>query len=154
MRRLISLILALGAVTILAGCGGSGSVSQDDFERDVVAARDQVDGALAHITDNPSGKEELLDRMDQAATEVDRAAEELDRREAPEGLDDERVELIEAFRQLAVDLSQTAEQIRQPDFSGLLEGTQGLSFQSWVDANDVLTELREQGLDVRPLGRH
>ncbi|MEX0675254.1 MAG: hypothetical protein WD981_03455 [Gaiellaceae bacterium] len=154
MRRLISLILALAAVTILAGCGGSGSVSQDEFERDVVAARDQVDGALAHITDNPSGKEELLDRMDQSAAEIERAAEELDRREAPEGLDDERVELVESFRQLSVDLSQTAEQIRQPDFSGLLEGTQGLSFQSWVDANDVLTELREQGFDVQPLGRH
>jgi predicted small lipoprotein YifL len=154
MRRLISLILALAAVTILAGCGGSGSVSQDDFERDVVAARDQVDGALAHITDNPSGKEELLDRMDEAAAQIDRTAEELDEREAPEGLDDERTKLVRAFRQLAVDLSQTAEQIRQPDFSGLLEGTQGLSFQSWVDANEVLRELREQGLDVRPLGRH
>lgn len=154
MRPLISLILALAAVTILAGCGGSGSVSQDDFERDVVAARDQVDGALAHITDNPSGKEELLARMDDAAAEIDRAAEALDRREAPEGLDDERNELVKAFRQLAVDLSQTAEQIRQPDFSGLLEGTQGLSFQSWVDANKALTELREQGFDVQPLGRH
>jgi hypothetical protein len=154
MRRLISLILALAAVTIVAGCGGSGSVSQEDFERDVAAARDQVDGALAHITDNPSGKEELLARMDEAADQIDRAAEELDRREAPEELDDERAELVKAFRQLAVDLSQTAEQIRQPDFSGLLEGTQGLSFQSWVDANDVLRELREQGLDVQPLGRH
>lgn len=154
MRRPISLILALAAVTILAGCGGSGSVSQDDFERDVVAARDQVDGALAHITDNPSGKEELLARMDDAAAEIDRAAEDLDRREAPEGLDDERDELVDSFRQLAVDLSQTAEQIRQPDFSGLLEGTQGLSFQSWVDANEALTELREQGFDVQPLGRH
>jgi len=154
MRRLISLILALAAVTILAGCGGSGSVSQDDFERDVVAARDQVDGALAHITDNPSGKEELLDRMDEAAAQIDRAAEELDGREAPEGLDDERTRLVKAFRQLAVDLSETAAQIRQPDFSGLLEGTQGLSFQSWVDANEVLRELREQGIDVRPLGRH
>ena len=154
MRRLISLILALAAVTILAGCGGSGSVSQDEFERDVVAARNQVDGALAHITDNPSGKEELLERMDQAAAEIERAAAELDRREAPEGLDDERTKLVESFRQLSVDLSQTAEQIRQPDFSGLLEGTQGLSFQSWVDANGVLTDLREQGFDVQPLGRH
>ena len=154
MRRLLSLILALAAVTIVAGCGGSGSVSQDDFERDVVAARDQVDGALAHITDNPSGKEELLDRMDESAKEIDLAAEELDRREAPAGLDDERTGLVKAFRQLAVDLSQTAEQIRQPDFGGLLEGTQGLSFQSWVDANDVLRRLREQGFDLQPLGRH
>ena len=154
MRRRISLILAVTAVTIAAGCGGSGTASRADFEQNVDAARDQVDAALAHITDNPSGKEELLDRMDESAANIDRTAEELDRREAPEGLDDERVRLVEAFRQLAVDLSQTAEQIRQPDFGGLLDGTQGLSFQSWVDANDVLRQLREQGLDVQPLGRH
>ena len=92
--------------------------------------------------------------MDEASAQIDRAAEQLDRREAPEELDDERSELVKAFRQLAVDLSQTAAQIREPDFSGLLEGTQGLSFQSWVDANEVLRELREQGFDVQPLGRH
>jgi hypothetical protein len=154
MRRLISLILALGAVTIATGCSGSGTTSRADFEQGVVAARDQVDAALSHITDNPSGKQELLDRMDEAATDIDLAAEELDRRGAPDGLDDERTGLVKAFRQLALDLSQTAEQIRQPDFGGLLEGTQGVSFQSWVDANDVLRELREQGFDVQPLGRH
>ena len=154
MRRPIPLILAVTAVTIAAGCSGSGTESRADFEQNVATARDQVDAALAHITDNPSGKDELLDRMDESAANIDRTAAELDSREAPEGLDDERVRLVKAFRQLAVDLSQTAEQIRQPDFGGLLEGTQGLSFQSWVDANDVLRQLREQGLDVRPLGRH
>jgi hypothetical protein len=154
MRRPISLILAVTAVTIAAGCSGSGTASRADFEQNVGTARDQVDAALAHITDNPSGKQELLDRMDESAANIDRTAEELDSREAPDGLDDERVRLVNAFRQLAVDLSQTADQIRQPDFGGLLEGTQGLSFQSWVDANDVLRQLREQGFDVQPLGRH
>ena len=154
MRRLISLVLALTAVTIAAGCAGSGSASQEDFERDVSAARDEVDAALAHITDNPSGREELLDRMEASAAQIDRAAEELDRRETPETFADEQDRLVDGMRQLAVDLSQTAEQIRQPDFGGLLEGTQGLSFQSWVDVNNVLRDLREQGVQIAPLGRH
>jgi hypothetical protein len=154
MRRLISLILALGAVTIAAGCSGSESVSQEDFERDVVTARDEVDAALAHITDNPSGREELLARMDASAAQIDRTAQELDSREAPDGFADEQDRLVKGMRQLAVDLSETAAQIRQPDFESLLGGTQGLSFQSWVDVNTVLGELREQGFAVDPLGRH
>jgi hypothetical protein len=154
MRRLISLILALGAVTIAVGCSGSDSVSQEDFEGDVATARDEVDSALAHITDNPSGREELLERMDASAAQIDRTAEQLDNREVPEGFADEQERLVKGMRQLAVDLSETAAQIRQPDFEGLLEGTQGLSFQSWVDINQVLGDLREQGFDVDPLGRH
>ena len=154
MRRLISLILAVGAVTIAVGCSGSDSVSQEDFERDVATARDEVDAALEHITDDPAGREELLERMDASAAQIDRAAQELDSRAAPEGFADEQDRLVKGMRQLAVDLSETAAQIRQPDFEGLLEGTQGLSFQSWVDVNEVLGELREQGFDVEPLGRH
>jgi hypothetical protein len=149
MRRLILPLLVL--LAIVAGCGGS---SSDDFQKSVVEARNEVDAALTHITDNPSGRKELLDRMDDAALRIDRAAEELDRSKAPDELDGERKQLVTAFRQLAVDLTQTADQIRQPGFEGLLEGTQGLSFQSWVDANKILQKLEQQGIDVQPLGRH
>jgi hypothetical protein len=153
MRATITALLVLAAL-MAAGCGGGGSDSNEDFQASVVEARDTVDGALAHITDNPSGKEELLDRMDEASEKIDVAAESLDRKEAPEELDDERERLVKAFRQLAVDLTQTADQIRQPDFDGLLQGTQGLSFESWTDANKVLGQLKQQGVEVEPLGRH
>jgi hypothetical protein len=153
MRATITALLVLAAL-MAAGCASEGSDSNEDFEASVVEARDTVDGALAHITDNPSGKEELLQRMDEASEEIDVAAESLDRKEAPEELDDERARLVKAFRQLAVDLTQTADQIRQPDFGGLLQGTQGLSFESWTDANKVLGQLKQQGVEVEPLGRH
>jgi hypothetical protein len=153
MRATITALLVLAAL-LAAGCAGDGSDSNEDFQASVVEARNTVDGALAHITDNPSGKEELLDRMDEASEKIDVAAESLDRKEAPEGLDDERERLVRAFRQLAVDLTQTADQIRQPDFDGLLQGTQGLSFESWTDANKVLGQLKQQGVEVEPLGRH
>jgi hypothetical protein len=148
------LILALCTVLIAAGCGGGSGNSTEDFQASVVETRDTVDGALAHITDNPSSQEELLQRMEGAATKVDAAAESLSRKEAPEGMADEQEKLVTSLRQLGVDLSQTADQIRQPDFGGILQGTQGLSFESWEDANAALAQLKQQGIEVEPLGRH
>jgi len=153
MRRAI-LTLALLATLVAAGCGGGGGNSTEDFQSSVVETRNTVDGALAHITDNPSGKDELLQRMDQAATTIDAAAESLDRKEAPEEMTDEQERLVTAYRQLAVDLSSTADQIRQPDFGGVLQGAQGLSFESWEHANTALAQLKAQGIEVQPLGRH
>ena len=153
MRRAI-LTLALLATVVAAGCGGGSGNSSEEFQSSVVETRDTVDGALAHITDNPSGRTELLQRMDQAATAIDAAAESLDRKEAPEGMADEQKKLVTAYRQLAVDLSATADQIRAPDFNGALLGAEGLSFESWEHANAVLVALKKQGIDVKPLARH
>jgi hypothetical protein len=153
MRPAVLALLLLLSL-LAAGCGGSGSSSREDFQSAVVETRDATDNALAHITDNPSGKQELLQRMDEAAEKIDAAAESLDRKEAPEELADEQQRLVTALRQLAVDLSQTADQIRQPDFGGMLQGTQGLSFESWDQANAVLAQLKKQGIEVEPLGRH
>ena len=148
------LILALISVLLAAGCGGSSGNSTEDFQASVVETRDTVDDALANITDNPSGKEELLQRMETAATKIDAAAESLSRKEAPEGMADEQEKLVTSLQQLAVDLSQTADQIRQPDFGGVLQGAQGLSFESWEHANAALAQLKQQGIEVKPLGRH
>ena len=153
MRRAI-LTLALLATLFAAGCGGGDGNSTEDFQSSVVETRDTVDGALAHITDNPAGKDELLQRMEQASTTIDAAAESLDRKEAPEEMTDEQQKLVTAYRQLAVDLTSTADQLRQPDFGGVLSGTQGLSFESWEHANAVLAQLKKQGIEVEPLGRH
>jgi len=147
-------IFALLAVVLAAGCGGGSGNSTEDFQASVVETRNTVDNALAHITDNPSGKEELLQRMDQAATKIDAAAESLSRKEAPKGMSDEQQKLVTSLRQLGVDLSQTADQIRQPDFGGILQNAGGLSFESWEHANAALAALKKQGIEVQPLGRH
>ena len=148
------LILAVLAVLAAAGCGGGSGNSSEEFQSSVVETRDTVDDALAHITDNPSGKEELLQRMEEAATKIDAAAESLSRKDAPEDMTDEQQKLVTSLRQLGVDLSQTADQLRQPDFGGVIQGAQGLSFESWEEANAALAQLKKQGIEVQPLGRH
>ena len=153
MRGPMLALLVLGTL-LAAGCSGSGGNSKDAFADSVVETRNAVDGALTHITDNPSGKEELIQRMDEAAQDIDVAAESLERKSPPEDLQDEQNRLVKSYRQLSVDLATTADQLKQPDFQGLLQGTQGLSFQSWVDVNNTLAQLKRQGIDVKPLGRH
>src|SRR5215211_3815615 len=151
MRRLSPLLLAVLAAVLAAGCGGS---SRDDFESSVVDSRNTVDGALTHITDNPSSKEELLNRMEQAGITIDKAADGLDEEKPPDGLEADRDKLVRAYRQLAVDVSTAAEELRKPEFQNLVQGAQGLSFESFNQANGVLVKLRKQGIDVEPLGRH
>ncbi len=157
LRRFIApaaMLVALAALAALAGAAGCGGASEEDFERSVVQARDRVDSSMEHITANPSGREELLSRMERASLEIDKAAEELDRTRAPGKFRDESEQLVGALRQLAVDLSATAEQIRDPAFEDYLSGTQGLSFESWDEVNAVLGKLRRQGVDVPALERH
>jgi hypothetical protein len=154
MRRvspLLLVILAVLATVLAAGCGGSAG---DDFESSVVDSRNAVDGALTHITDNPSSKEDLLNRMEQAGLRIDKAAATLEQENTPEELEDDRAKLVRAYRQLAVDVSAAAEELRQPEFQNLVQGARGLSFESWNQANNVLANLREQGIDVEPLGKH
>lgn len=140
------------AALAVAGCAGGGP-SRSEFQADVRETRNRVDSALAHITQAQS-REDLLNRMDEAALSIDEAAEDLDDAGAAEGFDDEAGELIAALHQLAIDLSGTAEQIRQPEFADVLNTTRGLSFESWTKANRVIRDLRRQGIDVRPLARH
>jgi hypothetical protein len=63
-------------------------------------------------------------------------------------------ELVAALSQLAVDLRATADQVRQPGFGDLFEGTRGLSFESWVQVNRALAALKLKGITVAPLMRH
>jgi hypothetical protein len=92
------LALLLLATLLAAGCSGTGSNSRDAFGDSVVESRNAVDGALAHITDNPSGRQELIQRMDEAAQDIDVAAESLERKDAPEDMKDEQERLVRTSR--------------------------------------------------------
>ncbi len=99
--------LAAGAL-VLAGCGGSDTVSQQEYAESVVSARDRVDFALAQITVGTGDVEDLIERMETAADQIDEAADDFDNGGPADGFEDETEELVAAFHQLAAGLAATA----------------------------------------------
>ena len=152
LRPLVAALVATAAV-LAGGCGGSGAPTMEEFGLSVVSARDRVDFALERIT-RAQSKEDLLERMDEAAVAIDDAVQDLEDAGAPERLDTDLSALVDSLGQLAFDVQATADQIRQPGFDDLLTGTRGLSFESWDAVNRALAALDAHGIEVAPLARH
>ena len=138
---------------LVAGCGGSTTPSAHALERSIAATRDRVDCALARIT-RASSKDELLERMDEAADTIDDAASDLEGVRTSKDYESEVGKLVDSLHQLAFDVQATADQIREPGFGDLLTGTSGLSFESWDKVNLALAGLIGKGIGVAPLERH
>jgi hypothetical protein len=139
-------LLSIGATA----CGGDDSADLQDYEASVVETRNSVDDALANISEAQSRKD-FLNRMDQAAVLISRAADDLDDAEVAEGFEDETTELTAALRTLSTDLEQTAAQFRQtPE----LFNSPGLAFEGWTRTNEVLRGLAKQDIAVEPIPNH
>ncbi len=123
------------------------------YQTAVVSARNRTDAALGRITKSQS-QDELIGRLDDAAVVIDREAVNLDDTGAVVGSEKTNKRLVAALHELSHDLKNTAEQFRQPDFTDLLNGTRGLSFESWTHVNTQLAALRARGIAVKPLARH
>ena len=149
-RLVLALLAALAAlVLVAAGCGGGGQASPEDYAKAVVLNRNRVDFALTRITHAQSA-DELLNRMDEAAADIGKAADELDDKGAPDDYQPEADNLVKQMRQLSVDLQATADQAREPGFGGLITdpALQGLSFDSWTNMNKALAGLAGKGIQV------
>lgn len=146
-RVLLALLATL--VLVVTGCGGGGAPSTEEFSDSVVLNRNRVDFVLGRIV-RAQSLEELLTRMDEAAVVIDKAAGDLEDTGAPDDYQPEADDLVTAFRQLSVDIQSTADQARVPGFEGLLtdQALQGLSFDSWDDANKALAGLAGKGIPV------
>jgi hypothetical protein len=146
------LVLLLSLSVFVSACGGSGEPSVQEFSDAVVLNRDRTDFVLARIT-RAQSEEELLTRMDEAAAEIDKAAQELEKTGAPSDYQPEADNLVKSLRQLSVDIQATADQARIPGFETLLTNT-GVSFDSWDDVNKALAGLAGKGIDVSILQPH
>ena len=147
IRRSVFVLLAV-LVLIAAGCGG-GQPSAEDYADAVVLNRNRADFALGRIT-RAQSPEELLNRMDEAALVIGKAANELDDKGAPDEFQPEANNLVKWLRQLSVDIQATADQARVPGFENLLtdQALQGISFDSWDSVNKALAGLAGKGIQV------
>lgn len=151
LLRFVPLFVAVAMLA--AGCGESTVASVPELEQAIVLARDRSDFVLEAIT-RAQSKDEFLERMDDAADTIDDAAADLEAVRAPAEYESDVDRLVKSLHQLAFDLQATADQVREPGFDDLLTGTQGLSFESWVDVNRALSALSREGIEAAPLERH
>ena len=144
-------IVAVAAIGLARGDDES-ALSQAAYETAVVNSRDRVEFTLGRLSKAQS-LEEFLERMDEAAGTIDDTAGDLDDLGAPDDLADPHERLVDQLGQLAADIQGTADQARVPGFEDILQGAQGLNFESWDKINGILAELRRQGIEVDPLAR-
>jgi hypothetical protein len=142
---------ALAAVTLalLAGCGGG--ASKEEFQADMVAARDRVDESLAQVT-NATSVDDLLARLRIAAAEVRSAAQDVSEADAPDGLDDEERALATTLRAFAEEIVATVTTLET--LEGAAAETRGLDFDGWNKVQARLAALRKAGIQVPALERH
>jgi hypothetical protein len=146
--RAVSFILALLSALVLAGCGGG--ASKQDFEADMVDARNEADAGLAQIV-NASSWDDLLARMKIAAVDVRSAATEVRTSDAPGDLEDERDLLAERLVALSDEIISTVETF---EAFPAAQSTRALNFEQWNNVQASLASLRREGIDVPALGRH
>jgi hypothetical protein len=143
------LILVIVTLLFLVACGGG--ASEEEFQQDVVDARDRVDAGLAQVT-TAGDFEELLDRLEIAAVETRKAATDLGNADSPGSLRDEKRELTEALRTLSLEIVGTVETF--DTLGPNVPITRGINFEAWDVVQGELADLRDAGINVRPLGRH
>lgn len=148
MRRHVVLVGL--TLVLLGGCGGEGA-SKEEFEADMVAARDRVDDALEQVT-NATSIEDLLARLRIAAAEVRSAATDVEEADAPDDLQDEERALANTLRAFSEEIASTV--ITLEELEGAAAETRGLDFDGWVQTQKRLAELRKAGIRVPDLERH
>jgi hypothetical protein len=149
VSRVFLPVAVLGTVVaLLAGCGGG---SEEDFQQDVVAARNRTDAALAQVTAAKS-LDDFLKRLRIAATEVRAASADVRKADPPDDVVAQADELETSLHDLSdelvglVDTFETA-----PEAIG---SARGFNFETWDDVQASLTALRRAGIEVAPLQRH
>ena len=143
------MLLTLLAAVLVAGCGGG--ASKEDFQQDVVAARNDADAGLRQVVQATS-PEDLLERLKLAAVEVRGAASDVRQSEAPGELEEERDRLADDLLALSDEIIGTVETLES--FPDQANATRALNFEQWNSVQASLAALRREGVDVPALGRH
>jgi hypothetical protein len=141
----------LAAATLVVG-GCSFGDDGEAFEREVISARDTADSSFAYIK-RPESTEDLVRRLRTSRDRLERVSGSLAETEAPDELSDEQKRLVAALAAMSKEMDGFANSIEL-----VIEGqnqsqapVETLVFDSWDQVQNVLTELRGEGVDVEPL---
>lgn len=145
---------AASAVVVLAllagGCGGD-DASKEEFQADMIGARNRVDEGLEQVT-HASSVDDLLARLRIAAAEVRSASQDVSEADAPKGLDDEERAFAITLRAFSDEIVATVTTLET--LEGAAAQTQGLDFENWVKVQARLAAFRKAGIEVPALQRH
>jgi hypothetical protein len=144
-------VIAIGLAVVLLG--DDATASRADYQATVVNTRDRVDFAYARIAKSQS-IDELIERMDEASAVIGKTASDLDDAGVAEGFEDTNATLVKRLQAFSNVLHSTAEQFQDPTFGATLGGINSLSFPEWDAVNEVLADLKAQGIRVDQLERH
>lgn len=146
--RAAGILAAIVALT--AGC--SGDDHEEAFQREVVSARDTADSSFAYIK-RPESTEDLIRRLRTSRDRLARVSGSVAEVETPDDFVEERRLLADALREMSKEMDAAANSIEFVQDSDAGAGTpvETLVFDTWDAVQNVLTELRDQGIDVQPL---
>ena len=147
--KLAAALASLPLALFAAGCGGD--ASEEEFQVEIVQARDRVDDALEQVT-NATSAPDLLARLRIAAAEVRSASTDVAEADAPDDLQDEERALATTLRAFADEIAATV--VALEELEGAAEETRGLDFDGWLETQKRLEELRKAGIRVPNLERH
>ena len=151
VAAVVGAVLAIGLAVVLLG--DDATASRADYQATVVNTRDRVDFAYARIARSQS-VDELIERMDEAAAVIGKTASDLDDAGVAEGFEETNAKLVTKLEAFSTVLASTAAQFRDPTFGAAIGGINSLSFPEWDAVNEVLAELKKQGIQVDQLARH
>jgi len=152
--RSLLVVLALAFVALGVGCSGDDE-ALESFEQEVVAARDTADSALARIR-QPKSTGDLIVRLRTGRDELATASGSIAVAEAPDDLAEEKRRLAGALSDMSDEMDAAAnsiEIVHEGDADGETD-VRSIIFDTWDKVQAALTALRDEGIDVQPLGRH
>ena len=149
--RTLAILAALAATALLAG-GCMGDDDTEAFEREVVSARDTTDSSFAYIK-RPESTEDLVRRLRTSGQRIERVSGTLADADAPADLADEHTRLVTALDAMSEEMNAAANSIELVNSEDATAGfpVETLVFDTWDSVQNVLTELRNEGVDVQPL---
>jgi hypothetical protein len=154
MKRFTVAALAVLAAAILAGCGGGGGVSKEEFESTMGSVGDSIAESfqsLAESAPSATSFDELSDQLNQVKSDLEGAAGELDSLEFPEDIADTKDQLISGVEALAGDVQGLIDAVESGDLTSIQDAAaefQNLDLSSLTDIQEAIEQIQAAGYDV------